>query len=110
MKPLFDEMLSDRLPRLLADLFPAAAHVNPLGLDSTDDALVRRFAAVNGFTVVTKDRDHRDLAVRLGIPPKLVWVRLGNCSARAVADAMRAQYGQLLLFDADPIAAVYELS
>ena len=110
MKPLFDEMLSDRLPRLLVDLFPDAAHVSPLGLDSTDDLLVRRYAATHGFTVFTKDRDHRDLTIRLGIPPKLVWVRLGNCSARATADAIRAQHGSLLAFDADPIAAVYELN
>lgn len=109
MKPLFDEMLSDRLPRLLADLFPDADHVSPLGLDSTDDLLVRQYAADHGFTVFTKDRDHRDLTVRLGIPPKLVWVRLGNSSARATADAIRAQHAALMLFDADPVAAVYEL-
>jgi predicted nuclease of predicted toxin-antitoxin system len=110
MKPLFDEMLPDRLLRLLADLFPDAEHVNRLRLTSTDDLIVREFASAGGFALVTKDRDHRDMAVRLGIPPKVVWVRLGNSSAGRVADAMRAQHGLLLAFDADPVAAIYELN
>ena len=109
MKPLFDEMLSDRLPRLLADLFPLAAHVSPLGLASTNDTVVRQHAIAHQFAIVTKDRDHRDLAFLYGIPPKVIWVRLGNCSARAVAAAVKAQHAQLLAFDADPAAAVYEL-
>ena len=88
---------------------PDAAHVCPFGLASTDDTLVRQFAVANQFAVVTKDRDHGNLVAQLGTTPKVVWKRLGNCSARVVADAMRAHYGQLLAFDADPVAAVYEL-
>lgn len=37
MKLLFDQNLSPRLPALLADLYPASAHVIPLGLDEAED-------------------------------------------------------------------------
>ncbi len=40
MKLPFDENLSPKLPRLLADLFPGSARVEELGLDATDDARV----------------------------------------------------------------------
>jgi predicted nuclease of predicted toxin-antitoxin system len=109
MKPLFDQMLSSRLPRLLDDLFPDASHVSFHALDRTDDTLVRLFAAANGFTIFTKDTDYQDLAIRLGIPPKIVLVRLGNCPARRVEAAVRTEYAALVSFHTNPAAAVYEL-
>lgn len=109
MRPLFDENLSDRLPRLLADLFPGGEHVTHLGLGQADDSVIRQFAAASGFTVVTKDRDHSDLALAFGIPPKVLWVRLGNCSARRVETAMRFHAAALIAFVADPVAEVYQL-
>ena len=40
MKLLFDQNLSPRLVKLLADIFPDANHVFPLGLDESEDTEV----------------------------------------------------------------------
>jgi len=42
LKLLFDENLSFRLPRVLADLFPESLHVEDVGLDQSDDEAIRR--------------------------------------------------------------------
>jgi predicted nuclease of predicted toxin-antitoxin system len=73
LKLLFDENLSFRLPRVLADLFPESLHVEDMGLDQSDDEAIRRYAVEHGFAIVTK-----------GAPPTLVWIRRGNCSTATV--------------------------
>lgn len=40
MKLLFDQNLSPRLPRLLADIYPDSVHVRDVGLREADDAAV----------------------------------------------------------------------
>ena len=66
MKLLFDENLSPRLPRALADLYPDSAHVHECGLGSADDARIWDYAKQNGFTIVSKDSDFQDRSVLHG--------------------------------------------
>lgn len=80
MKLLFDHHLSFRLAHRLADLFPDNSHVVSHRLDRASDTVVWEFARANGFTLVTKDADFSDLSILRGFPPKVVWVRLGNCT------------------------------
>src|SRR2546422_6085470 len=37
----------------------------------------------HGLVIVTKDENFHRLSVLLGPPPKVMWVRLGNCSTRS---------------------------
>jgi predicted nuclease of predicted toxin-antitoxin system len=46
----------------------------------------------------------------LGHPPKVVWVRLGNCPTAAVAGLLRSRQADLLAFEADPVATFLVLS
>ncbi|MBX9584413.1 MAG: DUF5615 family PIN-like protein, partial [Gemmataceae bacterium] len=85
MRLLFDQNLSPRLPRLLAAEFPGSEHVLPLGIDTAPDPVIWSYAAANGFAVASKDSDFGVRARQYGHPPKVVWVRLGNCSTAAVA-------------------------
>ena len=62
MKLLFDENLSPKLPRLLADLFPDSLHVRDVGMKTTGDPLVWDYAKDNGFMIVSKDVDMHDLS------------------------------------------------
>ena len=39
--------------------------------------------------LVTKDEDFQRLSVRLGPPPKVIWIRLGNCATADVARLLR---------------------
>ena len=48
------------------------------------------YAAANGLTIVTKDGDFNELVVLRGFPPRVVWLRLGNCSTADVEAALRA--------------------
>ena len=89
MKLLFDENLSDRLVILLEDIFPQSIHVRDVGLKSADDHLVWEYAKTNDLTLVSKDSDMHQRSFLFGAPPKVVWVRLGNCSTAEVEKLLR---------------------
>ena len=90
MKLLFDENLSPRLPRALADLYPDSTHVHDCGLGSADDSSIWRYAKEKGFTIVSKDSDFQDRSVLHGHPPKFIWLRAYNCSVKDVENLLRA--------------------
>ena len=49
MSLLFDEQLSNRLPRLLADCYPDSLHVEALNLDGAPDIILWQAAVVHHF-------------------------------------------------------------
>ena len=92
MKLLFDENLSSQLVDLLSDLYPDSAHVHQCGLGSTDDAAIWEYAKTNGYTIVSKDSDCEERSVLLGAPPKLIWVRVRNCTSAEIESLLRAAF------------------
>ena len=60
--------------------------------------------------IVSKDDDFHQRSFLYGHPPKVVWLRLGNCSTEQVAETLRKKAGHLSLFEADPQAAFLVLS
>ena len=80
MKLLFDENLPPKLVARLAAEFPDSVHVSRVGLDQADDATVWEFADSSGLTIVTKDADFSEISLRVGAPPKVIWLRRGNCN------------------------------
>ena len=109
MKLLFDENLSYRLVSRLADVYPDAAHVRDAGLAGADDDAVWAHARADGLVIVSKDADFHPRCIRWGPPPKLVWIRRGNCSTRDVEAILRRRHGDIERFTADPVASVLEL-
>jgi predicted nuclease of predicted toxin-antitoxin system len=109
MRLLFDEQLSPRLASALQGECPGSQHVHDAGLGSADDRAVFAHARLHGFLVVTKDSDFADLAVSLGSPPKVVWLRLGNGSTSQVLEVLRSQLHSIREFAADPGSAVLAL-
>jgi predicted nuclease of predicted toxin-antitoxin system len=101
VKLLFDENLSPRLVRAVEDLHPGSMHVSDLGLERADDPTVRRHALEHGFTLVTKDADFAEWSLREGPPPKVVWIRRGNCSTRTIESLLRERRSELEAFEAD---------
>jgi predicted nuclease of predicted toxin-antitoxin system len=110
MKLLFDQNLSYRLVALLASEYPGSLHVRDVGLNAADDQAVWQFAIQQGLAIVSKDSDFQQRALLKGHPPKVVWVRLGNCTTAAVADLLRARQTDLLAFEADATASFLILS
>ena len=67
MKLLLDQNLSRRLPGLIGDLFPGSDHVASLGLDRVSDEEVWKFAAKEGFSIVSKDSDFHQMSLVKGL-------------------------------------------
>lgn len=110
MRLPFDENLSPELVRLLADLFPESVHVRDVGLKSADDPVVWQYAKENALIIVSKDSDLHQRSFMFGHPPKLIWVRLGNCSTSEVERLLRRSFAAITIFDEDTEAAFLALS
>lgn len=109
MKLLLDQNVSPRLAETLADLFPGLAHVQSLGLDRSPDAPVWDLARTNGYIIVTKDVDFSDRSALLGHPPKVIWLRLGNCTTFDIESALRRHHEQIEAFGADKSLGVFAI-
>lgn len=109
MKLLFDENLSPKLPRLLADLFPESLHVRDVGMKATADPTVWDYAKDNDLMIVSKDADMHDLSLVFGNPPKVIWLRLGNCSTRQVEELLRRDFDVIKLFYEDEYVSLLAL-
>jgi len=109
MKLLFDQNLSPRLVTLLTDLFPGSNHVHVLGLDQVLDVEVWNYAKENGFIVVSKDADFSEISTLHGHPPKLIWLRLGNCTTTQIEQLLRSNYQAVEQMNQDPDLAILSL-
>ena len=89
MKLLFDQNVSPRLVRRLADIYADNVHVREVGLREADDADIWDCAKLNGFTIVSKDSDFQQRSLLYGHPPKFNWLRVGNCTVKTVEDLLR---------------------
>ena len=95
---LFDEQLSEDLSHLLHDIFPDSLHIRQIGASGATDATVWQLAVDHGCLLVTKDEDFHRLSILLGSPPKVVWVRLGNCGTEDVAQLLRERRADIQRF------------
>lgn len=109
MKLLFDENLSPRLAMRLANLFPDSKHVREIGLQAADDPLVWEYARLNGFLIVSKDADMHDLSLLFGNPPKVIWLRLGNCSTAQAESLLRREFEAIRAFYLDDTVSLLAL-
>jgi len=109
MKLLFDHNLSPRLINQLADLFADSSHLTFHGMDQDDDKDVWEFARDNGYTLVTKNSDFHDLSLLRGFPPKVVWLRIGNCTTATIESLIRHCHADILDFETDTSAGTLAL-
>jgi len=105
MKLLFDQNVSHRLVSALASLYPGSAHVRDLGFQRAADDAIWNYAREHGFTLASKDADFRQRSFLFAHPPKVVWIRLGNCSTQEIEALLRARHGDLLAFAQDASAS-----
>lgn len=110
MKLLFDENLSAKLPNRVIDLFPNSIHVRDVEMASTEDSIVWDYARGNDFVIVSKDADMHDLSLVFGNPPKVIWIRLGNCSTQQVEALLRREFQAIQVFYEDDASSLLALS
>jgi predicted nuclease of predicted toxin-antitoxin system len=107
---LFDENLAARLAPELADLYPDCIHVRDRGLTGDSDYAIWQHARDHGLVIVSKDEDFQQMSVLYGAPPKVIWIRLGNCSTADVIRLLRERRNEIDRFVADPEAAFLALA
>lgn len=68
------------------------------------------FARSNDLTIVTKDADFHQRSFVFGSPPRVVWIRRGNCSTDAIIDLIMKRRDKIEEFGRDPEAAFLVLA
>ena len=106
MKLLFAENLPPSLVGAVQDRYPGSAHVHDCGLGASDDAIIWEYARINAFIIVTKDSDYEQRSVLLGAPPKVIWVRTGNCTTSHLTSLLAAHAGQIEAFAGETTDAI----
>jgi predicted nuclease of predicted toxin-antitoxin system len=53
-------------------------------MDRDDDCLIWDYAVQNDYVIVTRDSDYNELGLIRGFPPKVIWIRRGNCSTKEI--------------------------
>jgi len=101
MKLLFDQNLSPKLTGFFAETFAGSKHLRDLSLDVANDLVVWEFAKKEGYTIVTKDNDFNDLVAFFGFPPKVIWIRRGNCSTTDIKELLNSNIGKIKAFILD---------
>ncbi|MBA3585280.1 MAG: DUF5615 family PIN-like protein [Gemmatimonadetes bacterium] len=102
MKLLLDANLSPHLAKRLSDLYPETIHVRDLGLERADDRALWEHALEHGFALVSKDSDLHQLSFLYGTPPKVIWIRRGNCTTTELEEVLRFRYHEIIEFIEDP--------
>ncbi len=110
MKFLFDQNVSPRLVAGLSDMYPGSVHVRDIGLARANDAAIWGYARDHGLTIVSKDSDFHQVSFLRGPPPKVIWIRRGNCTTTDIKALLRSSRTEILAFGADAEAAFLALS
>lgn len=110
MKLLFDQNLSKTLVRSMADLFPGSSHVSAIGMMTSDDATIWTYALEHGFAIISKDSDFHQRSLVHGAPPKVIWLKVGNCQTSQIVKLLRHHSVELHTFDSDPEQSLLILS
>jgi predicted nuclease of predicted toxin-antitoxin system len=79
-------------------------------MDTASDTEVWNYAAEHGYTIVSKDADFHQRRLVMGAPPKVVWIRQGNCSVSDTAAQLRERFLAVEHFLAKEEAAFLALS
>lgn len=55
---------------------------------------------------MTKDADFNELSILRGFPPKIIWIRAGNCTTAQIEGLIRTHYETILQLQEDPNAGI----
>lgn len=98
---LFDQNISPRLAERLVDMYPKSVHVYELGMGSATDIEIWEYAHQHDYMIVTKDADFSELGVVRGFPPKIIWVRRGNCTTKDIENILHENFNEVKMLSED---------
>jgi predicted nuclease of predicted toxin-antitoxin system len=77
-------------------------HVDLIGLHAQADSAIWKFACDHGFTIVPKDNDFRQLSFLHGVPPKVIWLSVGNATTETILGVLNNGRSLIEGFVLDP--------
>ena len=99
MKLLFDENLPATLAERLSVEYPRSQSVAGVGLAQRPDAEIVTYAKHHGYIIATKDVHFYRHCVAHGHPPKVIWVRTGNCSMATLVETFQRALDRMAPFE-----------
>jgi predicted nuclease of predicted toxin-antitoxin system len=64
-------------------------------MGSALDIEIWQYARDNDYMIVTKDADFSEFGLIKGFPPKIIWIRRGNCSTQEIETILRENYSAI---------------
>jgi predicted nuclease of predicted toxin-antitoxin system len=74
-----------------------------------EDITIWEYARQQNYTKITRDSDYNDLSLVRGFPPKVIWIRRGNCSTHDIANMLRAATADIQEFFQNPDLGILTL-
>ena len=97
MKLWLDAQLPPAIAPWIASTFGVECeHVRETELAQAEDLKIFQTVRIAGHVIVSKDEDFSDLVTRLGPPPQILWLRVGNLTNRALQEYFAAAMLQAL--------------
>ena len=97
MKILVDAQQPEVLATMLTGLGYDAAHVRTVLPRDVDDATIWALASRSSRSViVTRDADFSDFATGKDGEPRVIWLRIGNCSNERLLALMRDRIAEII--------------
>lgn len=84
MKFIVDAQLPPALARFLAAKGEDVVHVLDVQMMESSDSQIWDFSLHNSLVIITKDEDFQLRASVTANHPRIVWVRIGNCSKKVL--------------------------
>lgn len=109
MKLLLDQNQPRSLCRRMGLSGISFYHVVNEGLEKSIDRDVWESAREHGYVIVSKDRDFADMSVLYGPPPKVIWLRIGNCPTSEIEQLLGESEASILEFVNHPEAGLLVL-
>jgi predicted nuclease of predicted toxin-antitoxin system len=93
---LLDAQLPPTLAVTFRDAGHEANHVFDLGLFTTPDIEIWRYAEKTGAVIVSKDSDFATLRMQAAGGPAVVWLRLGNTTNGTLQNILQRALPEIL--------------
>ena len=93
---LIDAQLPPALAESLRSLGHDAEHVNEVGLAVANDCEIWRAAIIRGAVLISKDEDFVTMSLMNPEECRLLWIRLGNTTNRALWTALEPVVSDIL--------------
>ena len=74
------------------------------------DVVIWERARRDGYTIVSKDNDFRQLSFLHGAPPKVIWLSVGNAGTEAILHFLNSKGAEIQTLEADAAASLLVLA